>query len=476
MLTYFRSQYGLYPGEPTEYVLGEILTHWITDSTILVSTRHRAWLLLNREEYRALVEHRLQEKPSLFSVCEDLGIIITRRNYPGICDLSRRRFWFLRYPPTQLFLTLTKRCNLSCVYCYAGAEKSNDSSLDMTEDVRTRALDFFLSIPNPAGEFVLNFTGGEPLLRWDLILASMDYCNVECERRGWEARYVIQTNLVAMTDAIAREAKSRGNISFTSSLDGPEHINDYHRRDRQGNGTYRTITAWVNKLRDQYGLDVALLPTFTSRCRGFERQIVEEYLAQGQRSFYYRPVAQIGRAGAGNLGLDPGEFVDSWERVLSTIISINRTGTFFREDLTTRILGNILLPGWSSMCNRRPCGVGVTQVSVDFDGDIDGCDLARASDGMRLGNVLSHTFVQIAEKTESFRSLVPEMFPVCESCAFSPYCTYCLAREHLADCPQLQPTNTDLQCLVYSRILKRLFQIIEADPSSARILTSWVGR
>jgi len=66
-------------------------------------------------------------------------------------------------PVTNLRISLTSRCNLSCVYCHAEGEKDPESEMSTAE---------IIEIMRTAAKFgirSIKFTGGEPLLRPDLL-------------------------------------------------------------------------------------------------------------------------------------------------------------------------------------------------------------------------------------------------------------------------------------------------------------------
>ena len=66
-------------------------------------------------------------------------------------------------PVTNLRISLTSRCNLSCIYCHAEGEKNPDAEMNARE---------IINVMNVAAQFgirSIKFTGGEPLLRPDLL-------------------------------------------------------------------------------------------------------------------------------------------------------------------------------------------------------------------------------------------------------------------------------------------------------------------
>ncbi len=111
----------------------------------------------------------------------------------------------------------TRACNLNCIHCYAKAvHQSHDSELTTEEGFNL--IDDLATFGVP----VLLFSGGEPLLRPDLI-----------ELISYSAskgiRAVISTNGTLITEEKAILLKNAG-VSYAGiSLDGLEHVNDHFR-------------------------------------------------------------------------------------------------------------------------------------------------------------------------------------------------------------------------------------------------------
>jgi len=66
-------------------------------------------------------------------------------------------------PVTNLRISLTSRCNLSCIYCHAEGEKNPEAEMSADE---------IIAIMETAAKFgikSIKFTGGEPLIRRDIL-------------------------------------------------------------------------------------------------------------------------------------------------------------------------------------------------------------------------------------------------------------------------------------------------------------------
>lgn len=82
-------------------------------------------------------------------------------------------------PVTQMMLYVTEECNLRCSYCFV-----NKQPRHMTLATAKKAVDFFLR-PEVSGQerLSLNFFGGEPLLRTELLLELLPYLQQRAANR-----------------------------------------------------------------------------------------------------------------------------------------------------------------------------------------------------------------------------------------------------------------------------------------------------
>lgn len=137
---------------------------------------------------------------------------------------------------------MTRACNLKCVHCYAHAvSKSRERELTTEEG---------MSLIDDLADFgvpVILFSGGEPLVRQDL---------VELARYavGNGMRAVISTNGTLITPDKARELKEVGLSYVGVSLDGLEAVND---RFRGKSGAFKDAIQGIRNCQD-VGLKVGL--------------------------------------------------------------------------------------------------------------------------------------------------------------------------------------------------------------------------
>jgi cyclic pyranopterin phosphate synthase len=125
-------------------------------------------------------------------------------------------------PVSNIRISLTKQCNLACIYCHREGEKDAQEQLSAPEIAE------ILRVAAKFGIRSVKFTGGEPLLRPDLLEI------VRSVPPGMESSLTTNGTLLA---GLARDLKAAGLKRVNVSLDSLD-------RD-----TYRKITG-VDKLPD----------------------------------------------------------------------------------------------------------------------------------------------------------------------------------------------------------------------------------
>ncbi len=144
---------------------------------------------------------------------------------------------------------MTRRCNLKCVHCYAQALDRHFPD-ELTTAEGKLLLDDLAAFGCP----VVLFSGGEPLMRPDLVeLAAY------AVEKGMRA--VISTNGTLITPGIAQELKHIGLSYVGISLDGMESVND---RFRGVKGAFQRAMEGIAACREA-GIKVGLRFTMNRR-------------------------------------------------------------------------------------------------------------------------------------------------------------------------------------------------------------------
>ncbi|EHU9667616.1 radical SAM protein, partial [Enterococcus faecalis] len=81
----------------------------------------------------------------------------------SISQLSCDNFFIKNYSVEMLFIELSKKCNLKCQHCY------NESLYSIKDTLTTAELFKLIDQAKSLGIFKVQLTGGEPLLRKDIV-------------------------------------------------------------------------------------------------------------------------------------------------------------------------------------------------------------------------------------------------------------------------------------------------------------------
>ena len=157
-------------------------------------------------------------------------------------DLPSHLLQFSEDKKPVVVWNVTRACNLKCVHCYARAvDRTHERELNHEQGLSL--------IDNMAafGAPVVLFSGGEPLMRPDLVeLASY------AVSKGMRA--VISTNGTLISKDMAKELKEVGLSYVGVSLDGMEEVND---RFRGRKGAFKDAMAGIINCQE-VGLKVGL--------------------------------------------------------------------------------------------------------------------------------------------------------------------------------------------------------------------------
>jgi 12,18-didecarboxysiroheme deacetylase len=130
---------------------------------------------------------------------------------------------------------VTRRCNLKCIHCY-----SNSADIDYPDELTTDEGKKLIDDLAAFGAPVILFSGGEPLLRQDL-LELAQYAT----SKGMRA--VISTNGTLITKEIAVKLQQIGLSYIGVSLDGLEKTHD---RFRGKKGAFAAAIAGIRNCRE----------------------------------------------------------------------------------------------------------------------------------------------------------------------------------------------------------------------------------
>ncbi len=157
-------------------------------------------------------------------------------------NLPSHLLQFSRDKKPVVVWNVTRVCNLKCLHCYAHAVEK-DNGQELSGEQARAMIDDLAAFGVP----VILFSGGEPLMRHDLV----DLANYAVDKG---VRAVISTNGTRISKKKAKELKKVGLSYVGVSLDGMEEVND---RFRGKKGAFKEAMEGIKNCQD-VGLKVGL--------------------------------------------------------------------------------------------------------------------------------------------------------------------------------------------------------------------------
>ncbi|WP_240047674.1 His-Xaa-Ser system radical SAM maturase HxsB [Sphingomonas panacisoli] len=373
-----------------------------------------------------------------------------------------------------LILVPTLRCNLSCTYCQVSRVGATQSGFDWSDDTLAGVLRLIDSLP---GDFIkIEFQGGEPTLRPDLLRAVIQRCERFATRQ-----FVICSNLQSIT-ADLLDIFDRPDVLISTSLDGDAATHGRNRTKEAASTA--TFAKNLERLLARYAPGkLSALPTVDPTQPPDIDGLIDAYASRGLESIFLRPINYQGFARKRHS--DSREQSDAWrtyyEQFVRRIIERNwhDQSRVLEETYFSICLRRIFRPGRERHVDlRNPNPVGVDYVVIDHDGIVYPTDEARmlARSGvidLAIGDV--HRGWDTDARTALNYHATNEFDPACQRCAYQPFCGRDLvddiARYGRADVPRLDTAF----CRRHLHLFDFIFELIYSDDDAVQhSLARWL--
>lgn len=301
----------------------------------------------------------------------------------------------------------TNQCNLYCDHCYrdAGAKAEDELSTAEAKNLIDEAV--------KAGFRIMIFSGGEPLLRPDL-LELIAYAAA----RG--LRPVLGSNGTLLTPDLARELKKAGALAIGISLDSCDPAR--HDRLRQKDGAWQEALAGMAACREA-GLSFQVHTTVFDWNQDELEKLTDLAVDLGARAHHFFFLVPTGRAAS----IEAESLrAEAYERTLKRILQKQQQQVNIELKPTCapqfmRIAREMGIPVRYS----RGCLAGIAYCIVSPRGDVQPCAYLN----LPVGNVRETPFSRLWQESEVFRTLRTESYGgSCGRCGYKKICGGCRAR------------------------------------------------
>lgn len=329
--------------------------------------------------------------------------------------------------PSLHIIVPTLQCGHTCQYCQVSRAQT-DIGFSMTPALIEAACQRIWE--SSSETLTVEFQGGDPLLRFDLIVQAVETLTQLNHAGQKRLRYVVASTLHQLTKEMCEFFRAH-DVYLSTSLDGPEHL---HNRNRPvpGRDSYQRTLAGIALARAIIGAhSVSALMTTTRASLEFPEQIVDEYVRLGFNDIFLRPLSIYGFAkrNLARIGYSQVEFQEFYERALKRILWWNRQGVVVREVYLSIIMNKILSTfdaGYVDL--QSPTGAGSSVLVYNYDGWVYPSDEARmltetGDISLRMGSVTDPLDTLLSSDTR--RRLIDAGESAafdCESCVYRHYC------------------------------------------------------
>lgn len=320
-----------------------------------------------------------------------------------------------------LILVPTLRCNLACSYCQVSRAPLRASGFDWDEKTTSAIEEMLDGLATNA--IKIEFQGGEPTLRLDLVKRIIDRCDRFAERS-----FVICTNLSEVGPELL-DLLERADVSVSTSLDGSSLVHSAQRT----RSTAMT-DQFLRNLREiiaRFGPGkVSALPTINQSSPPPVDELIDAFADFGFESIHLRPVNFQGFARKRH----PSSAED------------HRAWWAYHEEFIHRLIARnhedrsrVLEESYFSLCLRRmfrlgldrhvdlrnPNPLGTDYLVIDYDGQLYPTDEARmlARSGivdLSIGTAVDGLDVEKLAVLNAYSTTIGD--PACDACPYQPYC------------------------------------------------------
>ncbi len=370
---------------------------------------------------------------------------------------------FVPGAPFQIVWNVTKACNLRCKHCY---EDAGDKDYEVSTKEAKKIIDILADL----GVVILAFSGGEPLVRKDIV-ELIRYAS----KKGL---YVaMATNGTLLTNKKAKELKEAGLGFVQISLDG---LKETHDNFRGGEVFERTIEGIRNAVRA--GLFVEIATTVTKINYMELPEIVKLADNLGVNWLMLYNFVPVGRGKDIVLyDLSPNERENmlkfAWKENLKRKIGILSTAPQYArvavqmqstcEIVPTHFYNPNLKGRLKALANFiGGCGAGRFYLALEPNGDIYPCVFFPRKKEVYLGNILRDNLEEIWENNPILWKLRnKDVIKSCGKCTFRYICGGCRARAYsyfgdiLAPDPGCIRNKKHYESIACSPLMHREFSI-----------------
>ena len=194
----------------------------INDKHYLITSQAGDFFFCNEENFQKMISKELDQKFTNFLLKKNF---IFKEQGDFHWDNFKYKILKRKILPKTIgyyMIVPTLRCNLNCSYCQVSRVDENTKGYDWSDETVDSFLHFVEN--NSLNKIKIEFQGGEPTLRIDIIEKIINWC----EKKNIDAEFAICTNLITLNKDIERVIANE-KVHISTSIDGGADIQNAQR-------------------------------------------------------------------------------------------------------------------------------------------------------------------------------------------------------------------------------------------------------
>ena len=277
---------------------------------------------------------------------------------------------------------LTTECNFQCTYCYEEYTKCLILDKEMLKDI----LDFIIDLESnkDSDAFAVNFMGGEPLLKKELIYQAVNYIKEKCKKK---VLYYITTNGSLLNEEMISWMKEN-DFFVRISIDGNKETHKKNRLQKDGNSAYATIMQNLKFIKKS-GLKYTIRMTVANNTLDqiYDNVIYFQTLGFDKLSIVLDINMQFGKT-------EEDIFRKQMKKIASYYLNTVDDNPNLSIDLINGKMFGLLT---ESDKGFTMCGAGLTSFCIMPDGNIYPCAYVTNDEAFKIGNIKNGIDIELAQ-------------------------------------------------------------------------------
>lgn len=339
----------------------------------------------------------------------------------------------------HLCLQVTQNCNLRCEYCVFSGSYINRTHTNRRMDwnVAKRAIDFLYEHSgNSDNEILIGFYGGEPILEIDLIKKCIEYArNIF---RDKHVQFNLTSNATMLNEEII-DYLLQNDIAITISLDGPEEVQDSHRKRMDGTGSYHKVMENIELLlsKKKYELNRNILFNSVLSDDVDLKEVIHFFNKDNRVNSFTHQISlvnDVNLVSEKKHRISKNRAVREYENFKAFLYGIGRISPKMVSQMAFSYVYSVVDNFYDRSIGDKklkkahpggPCIPGQHKLFCDVDGRLYPCErVSETSDVMKIGDIYSGFDIDAAKRILNVGKVTKNE---CSKCWVFDFCTQCIA-------------------------------------------------